>query len=261
MGATTRTRPRAWCCQNHQPIACDTNGQPVDGGAVGAGSPAEANLTAVSLEMNPDYRYAPIYVWPTRDRRLAPPEGLRPDRPRGAVHRSVGAAVDGVPAPEVLGRSRRSAALWRGAHGHLDSRARRRVRRLRPRDGGRGRAAFGARRSPSASSTRRTAARPSYSTGVLATASGSAWSCPTAALPMHWGTTCRPSRSTRVIVEHPGAGASSHLRPSSMPVPAWPSSEAPPTPPGAGREARVRLHGGSPVDRARRHRDAGRLRR
>jgi hypothetical protein len=48
----------------HPAIAC-ANGSPVDSTTVGAGSPAESNLQAASLEMSRDYLNAPIVVRPT----------------------------------------------------------------------------------------------------------------------------------------------------------------------------------------------------
>jgi hypothetical protein len=48
----------------HPAIAC-ANGAPVDQTQVGAGSPAQSNLQAASLEMSTDYLNAPIYLRPT----------------------------------------------------------------------------------------------------------------------------------------------------------------------------------------------------
>jgi hypothetical protein len=48
----------------HPPIDC-ANGSPVDSTTVGAGSPAQSNLQAASLEMSRDYLNAPIVVRPT----------------------------------------------------------------------------------------------------------------------------------------------------------------------------------------------------
>ena len=48
----------------HPAIAC-ANGAPVDDTQVGAGSPAQGNLQAASLEMSTDYVNAPIILRPT----------------------------------------------------------------------------------------------------------------------------------------------------------------------------------------------------
>ena len=48
----------------HAPITC-ANGAPVDSTTVGAGSPAQSNLQAASLEMSTDYLNAPIIIRPT----------------------------------------------------------------------------------------------------------------------------------------------------------------------------------------------------
>jgi hypothetical protein len=48
----------------HPAIAC-ANGAPIDSTTVGAGSPAQSNLQAASLEMSTDYLNAPIILRPT----------------------------------------------------------------------------------------------------------------------------------------------------------------------------------------------------
>ena len=50
---------------DHPPVTC-SGGHPVDMTEIGAGSPAQGNLSAVSLEMDTDYINAPIYIWPTQ---------------------------------------------------------------------------------------------------------------------------------------------------------------------------------------------------
>ncbi len=49
---------------DHPAISC-ANGAPVDLTQVGAGSPAQGNLQAASLEMSSDYLNAPIILRPT----------------------------------------------------------------------------------------------------------------------------------------------------------------------------------------------------
>ncbi len=49
----------------HPAIDCGGGDAPLDSTTVGAGSPAQANLQAASLEMSADYRNAPIIVRPT----------------------------------------------------------------------------------------------------------------------------------------------------------------------------------------------------
>ena len=48
----------------HDPIDCGGGDHPVSRGAIGAGSPAQGNLEAVSIEMSRDYLSAPLYVRP-----------------------------------------------------------------------------------------------------------------------------------------------------------------------------------------------------
>jgi hypothetical protein len=48
----------------HDPIDCGGGDHPVDRARVGAGSPAQGNLQAASLEMSRDYLTAPILVRP-----------------------------------------------------------------------------------------------------------------------------------------------------------------------------------------------------
>jgi hypothetical protein len=48
----------------HPAITC-ANGAPTDSTSVGAGSPAQSNLQAASLEMSTDYTNAPIILRPT----------------------------------------------------------------------------------------------------------------------------------------------------------------------------------------------------
>ncbi len=50
---------------DHPPIDCGGGDHPVDPTTVGAGSAAQANLQAASLEMNRDYTTANFYVRPT----------------------------------------------------------------------------------------------------------------------------------------------------------------------------------------------------
>jgi hypothetical protein len=50
--------------QDHPPINCGGGDHPVDLSALGTGSPAVSNYSAVSLEMNADYTAAPLYVRP-----------------------------------------------------------------------------------------------------------------------------------------------------------------------------------------------------
>ena len=50
--------------QDHPPINCGGGDHPVDLSALGTGSMAVSNYTAVSLEMNADYTSAPVYVRP-----------------------------------------------------------------------------------------------------------------------------------------------------------------------------------------------------
>jgi hypothetical protein len=49
----------------HAPIDCGGGGVPLDQTQVGAGSPAQSNLQAASLEMSREYLTAPIVVRPT----------------------------------------------------------------------------------------------------------------------------------------------------------------------------------------------------
>ena len=49
----------------HAPIDCGGGDHPLDQTQVGAGSPAQSNLQAASLEMSQDYLTAPIVVRPT----------------------------------------------------------------------------------------------------------------------------------------------------------------------------------------------------
>ncbi|WP_394829287.1 hypothetical protein [Pendulispora albinea] len=53
---------------NHDPIDCAGGDHPVDRTRIGAGSPAQGNLQAASLEMNRDYLTAPLFVRPTSNR-------------------------------------------------------------------------------------------------------------------------------------------------------------------------------------------------
>jgi hypothetical protein len=50
---------------DHPPIDCGGGDHPVDRTQVGAGSLAQGNLQAASLEMSRDYLTAPIVVRPT----------------------------------------------------------------------------------------------------------------------------------------------------------------------------------------------------
>jgi hypothetical protein len=65
----------------HAPIACNASGQPIDPTQVGAGSPAQANLSAASLEMDTDYLNAPLYTWPTQIVAAHPKQVFTPDDP------------------------------------------------------------------------------------------------------------------------------------------------------------------------------------
>jgi hypothetical protein len=49
---------------DHPPINCGGGDHPVDLSALGTGSPAVSNYSAVSLEMSLDYTSAPLYVRP-----------------------------------------------------------------------------------------------------------------------------------------------------------------------------------------------------
>jgi hypothetical protein len=49
----------------HPAIDCGGGDAPLDETTVGAGSPAQSNLQAVSLEMSTDYLNAPVIVRPT----------------------------------------------------------------------------------------------------------------------------------------------------------------------------------------------------
>jgi hypothetical protein len=50
---------------NHPAVDCGGGDHPVDRTAVGSGSAAQSNYGAVSLEMNKDYRNAPLFVRPS----------------------------------------------------------------------------------------------------------------------------------------------------------------------------------------------------
>lgn len=50
---------------DHTPVDCGGGDHPVDTTQTGAGSPAQGNLQAASLEMSRDYLTAPIFVRPT----------------------------------------------------------------------------------------------------------------------------------------------------------------------------------------------------
>ena len=50
---------------DHPPVNCAGGDHPVDLSALGTGSPAVGNYTAVSLEMNADYTAAALFVRPT----------------------------------------------------------------------------------------------------------------------------------------------------------------------------------------------------
>jgi hypothetical protein len=49
----------------HPAVDCGGGDHPLTSTSTGAGSPAESNLEAVSLEMSPDYLTAPVYVRPS----------------------------------------------------------------------------------------------------------------------------------------------------------------------------------------------------
>ena len=49
----------------HEPIDCGGTERPVNRARVGAGSPAQGNFQAVSLEMSRDYQTAPLLIRPT----------------------------------------------------------------------------------------------------------------------------------------------------------------------------------------------------
>lgn len=66
---------------DHGVVPCNASGPPVGAGAVGSGSPAAANLSAVSLEKSADYLYAPLYVWPTQIFAAHPTEVFGPTDP------------------------------------------------------------------------------------------------------------------------------------------------------------------------------------
>lgn len=48
--------------KNHPPIDCGGGDRPVNRAQLGAGSPAQSNLQAASLEMSRDYLTAPMFV-------------------------------------------------------------------------------------------------------------------------------------------------------------------------------------------------------
>jgi hypothetical protein len=50
---------------DHPAVDCGGGDHPVDRTLIGAGSPAQGNLEAVSFEMNKDYTIAPVYVRPS----------------------------------------------------------------------------------------------------------------------------------------------------------------------------------------------------
>jgi hypothetical protein len=64
----------------HPAVSC-TGGHPSDPTQIGAGSPAAANLSAVSLEMDSDYLNAPIYIWPTQIVAAHPKQVFTPSDP------------------------------------------------------------------------------------------------------------------------------------------------------------------------------------
>jgi hypothetical protein len=64
----------------HDPVTC-VNGQPTDMTQIGVGSPAQSNLSAVSLQMDTDYLDAPIYTWPTQIVAAHPKQVFMPGDP------------------------------------------------------------------------------------------------------------------------------------------------------------------------------------
>jgi hypothetical protein len=50
---------------DHPAVNCGGGDTPLDPTQIGTGSPAESDLEAVSLEMQRDYRNAPLFVRPT----------------------------------------------------------------------------------------------------------------------------------------------------------------------------------------------------
>lgn len=51
--------------RDHPAVDCGGGERPVNRAQLGAGSPAQANLQAATIEMNRDYQTAPIFVRPT----------------------------------------------------------------------------------------------------------------------------------------------------------------------------------------------------
>lgn len=66
---------------DHPPVTCDASGHPVDQTQVGAGSAAQSNLSAASLEMDADYLNAPLYLWPTQIVTAHPKQVFSPSDP------------------------------------------------------------------------------------------------------------------------------------------------------------------------------------